>query len=107
MDEERPGKRMRGEQSDSSIENDSGFHSEDSNAGEVTDLDTEDKDMVLRTVWSMEDVIPADFLENLVCEARSKRMRDTELYEDYGDTDTTTATWRCCKKKHFVTGVGL
>jgi hypothetical protein len=95
--EERPGKRMRGEQSDSSIENDSGFQSEASNAGDMTELDMEDKDVVLRAVWSVEDIIPADFLENLVCEARSKRMRDTELYEDYGGADDTTSTWRCCK----------
>ncbi len=92
VSEERPGKRMRGEQSDSSIENDSGFHTEGSNAGEVTDQDTEDKGVVLRTAWRIEDVIPADFLEILVGEGRSTRMRDTELYEDYGDTE-----WRCCK----------
>jgi hypothetical protein len=90
--EERPGKRMRGEQSDSSIENDSGFHTESSNAGEETAQETDDKGVVLRTAWNTEDIIPADFMDNLVCEARSKRMRDTELYEDYGDTE-----WRCCK----------
>ncbi len=90
--EERPGKRMRGEQSDSSIENDSGYHTGDSNAGEEMDQAMDDKGVVLRTAWTTEDIILAEFMENLVCETRSMRMRDTEWYDDYGDTE-----WRCCK----------
>eukprot|EP00972_Heterocapsa_arctica_P068962 10191190-Heterocapsa_arctica.AAC.1 len=52
----------------------------------------DDNVSVLRTSWTTEDIIPAEFMENLVCEARSMRMRDTEWYDDYGDTE-----WRCCK----------
>jgi hypothetical protein len=91
--EERPGKRMRGEQSDSSIEDDSGYHtSNHSSSGEEMDYVEETIGMNARATWTMEDVIPAEFIEGLECQARSIRMRDTEWYDDFED-----GVWRCCK----------
>ena len=48
--------------------------------------------MDVRSSWTTEDIIPAEFIEGLICEARSIRMRDTEWYDDFGDT-----AWLCCK----------
>ena len=91
--EERPGKRRRGEQSDSDIEDDSGYHTSDhSSSGEEMDDAEEPMRMNARATWTMEDVIPAEFIEGLECQARSIRMRDTEWYDDFED-----AVWRCCK----------
>jgi hypothetical protein len=78
VEEERPGKRRREDQSASDIEDDSGYHtSHHSSSGEEEDYVEETMAMDGRTPWTMEDVISADYIEGLECQARSRRKRDT------------------------------
>ena len=76
--EERPGKRRREDQRDSDIEDDSGYHtSHHSSSGGEEDYPEAMMNMEERTPWTREDIIPADYIEAMECQAISSHKRDT------------------------------